>query len=176
MNLALYLTLAGVPFGDCQPSRGDIRVPRVNSRPSPADAASGGATRRGTAAPPCCRDMLDILFYLFVLILVGLAVVAGALLVRSYLTGTSPTAVLFGPRPERRLEVTEHSNVDGRRRLILVRRDDVEHLIMTGGPVDVVIETGIKPVRGRITELVEAPQTAVFTRQPRGLGQAAADS
>ncbi len=26
---------------------------------------------------------------------------------------------------------------------MLVRRDNVEHLIMTGGPVDVVIETGI---------------------------------
>ncbi len=26
---------------------------------------------------------------------------------------------------------------------MLIRRDNVEHLIMTGGPVDVVIETGI---------------------------------
>ena len=26
---------------------------------------------------------------------------------------------------------------------VLIRRDDVEHLLMTGGPVDVVIETGI---------------------------------
>ena len=35
----------------------------------------------------------------------------------------------------------------GRRpcRLVLIRRDGVEHLIMTGGPVDVVIETGIQP-------------------------------
>jgi len=32
---------------------------------------------------------------------------------------------------------------DGRRRLLLIRRDDVEHLVMTGGPIDVVIETGI---------------------------------
>ena len=28
--------------------------------------------------------------------------------------------------------------------LTLLRRDDVEHLVMIGGPVDVVVETGIK--------------------------------
>jgi hypothetical protein len=43
----------------------------------------------------------------------------------------------------RRTGVVEATSVDGRRRLLLVRRDNVEHLIMTGGPVDVVIETGI---------------------------------
>jgi hypothetical protein len=46
----------------------------------------------------------------------------------------------------RRTGVVEATSVDGRRRLVLIRRDNVEHLIMTGGPVDVVIETGI-PVR-----------------------------
>jgi hypothetical protein len=50
---------------------------------------------------------------------------------------------LFGPPKERRLEVVDHANLDGRRRLVLIRRDNVEHLIMTGGPVDVVIETNI---------------------------------
>ena len=33
--------------------------------------------------------------------------------------------------------------VDGRRRLILIRRDNVEHLLMIGGPSDVVIEPNI---------------------------------
>jgi hypothetical protein len=51
---------------------------------------------------------------------------------------------LFQSKP-RRLSVVEASSVDGRRRLVLIRRDNVEHLIMTGGPVDVVIETGIPP-------------------------------
>jgi len=40
--------------------------------------------------------------------------------------------------------VIEQASVDARRRLVLIRRDGVEHLIMTGGPVDVVIETGIQ--------------------------------
>lgn len=43
----------------------------------------------------------------------------------------------------KRTGVVEATSVDGRRRLLLIRRDDVEHLVMTGGPVDLVIETGI---------------------------------
>ncbi len=42
-----------------------------------------------------------------------------------------------------RLAVTDAVSVDSHRRLILVRRDDVEHLIMIGGPTDIVVETGI---------------------------------
>src|ERR1700709_1105126 len=33
--------------------------------------------------------------------------------------------------------------VDGRRRLVLVRRDNVEHLLMIGGPTDIVVEQNI---------------------------------
>ena len=47
----------------------------------------------------------------------------------------------------KRVGLVESTSLDGRRRLVLVRRDNVEHLIMTGGPVDVVIETGI-PMMG----------------------------
>ena len=46
----------------------------------------------------------------------------------------------------KRVGLVESTSLDGRRRLVLVRRDNVEHLIMTGGPVDVVIETGIPMV------------------------------
>ena len=62
----------------------------------------------------------------------------------------TPASVLpgcFRPRPEPRLGVMEQASVDGKRKLVLIRRDDVEHLIMTGGPVDVVIETGIAAPR-----------------------------
>lgn len=44
---------------------------------------------------------------------------------------------------ERRLGLVQAAAIGNGRRLILIRRDNVEHLIMTGGPVDVVIETGI---------------------------------
>ncbi len=42
-----------------------------------------------------------------------------------------------------RLSVTDAAVVDDKRRLVLVRRDNVEHLIMIGGPTDVLIEQRI---------------------------------
>jgi len=42
-----------------------------------------------------------------------------------------------------RLAVIDYASVDNRRRLILVRRDNVEHLLMIGGPSDIVVETNI---------------------------------
>ncbi len=49
------------------------------------------------------------------------------------------------PGARRRLAVVETMALDGRRRLVLVRRDDAEHLLLVGGPADLVIETGIRP-------------------------------
>jgi flagellar protein FliO/FliZ len=42
-----------------------------------------------------------------------------------------------------RLAVIDAATVDGRRRLVLIRRDNVEHLLMIGGPTDVVVEANI---------------------------------
>jgi flagellar biogenesis protein FliO len=51
----------------------------------------------------------------------------------------------------RRLSVVDSLAIDPKRQLLIVRRDDVEHLILTGGAQDLVIETGIpapvQPVR-----------------------------
>jgi flagellar protein FliO/FliZ len=43
----------------------------------------------------------------------------------------------------RRVQIVEQVQVDAKRQLLVIRRDNVEHLVMTGGPQDVVIETGI---------------------------------
>ncbi len=121
--------------------------------------------------------MWELLSWLFFFVFIAALIVVGGLLLRGYLTTGSVTGTItntfFGPRPLKRLEVTDHASVDGRRRLILVRRDNVEHLIMIGGPVDVVVETGIDVGRAGSAkppgEVVEAP---VFSRAPRTLGQA----
>jgi flagellar protein FliO/FliZ len=42
-----------------------------------------------------------------------------------------------------RLAVIDAASIDGRRRLVLIRRDNVEHLVLIGGPADVVIEQNI---------------------------------
>ena len=62
---------------------------------------------------------------------------------RTFVTGRPSAHGFLRPR-DRRLGVVETATVDQRRKLVLVRRDDVEHLIIIGGPVDMVVETGIK--------------------------------
>src|SRR5262245_5395765 len=124
--------------------------------------------------------MWDVVFYLSVVACLAVLVITGGFLARAYMTGVAPidaVSKLFGPKPERRLDIVEQANVDGRRRLMLIRRDDVEHLIMTGGPVDVVIETGIAPqtsIRSRLaSEAVEPPvfSTGSRSRTARGPDQ-----
>ncbi|WP_024585721.1 flagellar biosynthetic protein FliO [Aliihoeflea sp. 2WW] len=59
-----------------------------------------------------------------------------------------------------RLAVMDAAEVDTQRRLVLVRRDEVEHLIMIGGPTDIVIEQNITgPGRS-------VPQTATVSPAP----------
>jgi hypothetical protein len=130
---------------------------------------------QASAAPRPGKDVseasvADLLFYFFILVVIAALALAAVFVVRSVLDGSSPTAVLFGPRPEKRLAVIDQASIDGRRRLLLIRRDDVEHLIMTGGPVDVVIETGIGAPKPAEPALAPA---AVYTRPPRTFGQSA---
>src|SRR5476651_1817622 len=42
-----------------------------------------------------------------------------------------------------RLGLVDAFSLDGQRQLVLVRRDNIEHLVMIGGPNDVVIESQI---------------------------------
>ncbi|MGH6855830.1 MAG: hypothetical protein ACREDX_00405 [Aestuariivirga sp.] len=46
-------------------------------------------------------------------------------------------------RRGQRLGISEYQELDQSRRLVLVRRDNVEHLILIGGPTDVVVESAI---------------------------------
>ena len=123
---------------------------------------------------------MEILSWLLFIVIVAALVLVGAVLVRGYLTTGSPAGALkdalagnfFGPKPPRRLEVVDQANVDGRRKLVLVRRDNVEHLIMTGGPVDVLIEPGIPIVEREADTLSEGEAgRALFGRSPPSLGE-----
>lgn len=85
--------------------------------------------------------MLDGVFYLLVFVLiVGLAGLA--LWITRQSTGLDP-AKLLPKKQKKRLMLVETRHLDSKRKLMLVRRDNVEHLVMTGGPIDMVLETGI---------------------------------
>jgi len=82
---------------------------------------------------------LAVRFFLAFLIVLGL-IGAAAWAVRRFGSARFAGAVR-GRQP--RLAVIEYATVDARRRLLLVRRDNVEHLMMIGGPTDVVVEANI---------------------------------
>ncbi len=82
---------------------------------------------------------LAVRFFLAFLIVLGLIGVA-AWAVRRFGSARLGGAVR-GRQP--RLAVIEYATVDARRRLLLVRRDNIEHLVMIGGPTDVVVEANI---------------------------------
>jgi flagellar biogenesis protein FliO len=78
-----------------------------------------------------------IFAFVVVLGLIGLA----AWLVRRFASNRLGANTNRGRMP--RLAVIDAAAVDGRRRLVLVRRDNVEHLLMIGGPTDIVVESNI---------------------------------
>nr|WP_230980269.1 flagellar biosynthetic protein FliO [Oryzicola mucosus] len=71
---------------------------------------------------------------------------------------TAGTFVTGGRNRKTRLAVMDATAVDTHRRLVLIRRDDVEHLILIGGPNDVVVETDIRVAASKRPDLaVSAP-------------------
>ena len=99
---------------------------------------------------------------LIVLVLIG----AAAWLVRKFSSGNAGAGANRARMP--RLAVIDATAVDNRRRLVLVRRDNVEHLIMIGGPTDVVVEPNIvrgTPQRDQVQQRGPA-ETELPGRQP----------
>ncbi|MEA2995796.1 MAG: flagellar protein FliO/FliZ [Alphaproteobacteria bacterium] len=89
----------------------------------------------GTEMPLALRFFIA---FVIVLALIG----AAAYLVRRFgATALNAAVAARGRQP--RLAVIDAATIDGRRRLVLIRHDNVEHLVMIGGPTDVVIEPNI---------------------------------
>jgi flagellar protein FliO/FliZ len=78
-------------------------------------------------------------FFAFVAVLALIGVAAW--LVRRFAGNRLGANTNRGRMP--RLAVIDAAAVDGRRRLVLVRRDNIEHLLMIGGPTDIVVESNI---------------------------------
>ena len=68
-----------------------------------------------------------------------------------------------------RLAVIDAAAVDGRRRLVLVRRDNIEHLLMIGGPSDIVVEPNIvraQPARDQVATRAAVPAPEPSWQEP----------
>ena len=63
---------------------------------------------------------------------------------------------------KKRLRVVEAAPIDHKRRMVLIRRDDKEHLIILGPEGETVVETGIQAV-------VDDETVVKFARDPRNV-------
>lgn len=76
--------------------------------------------------------------FLLVLGLIGIT----AIILKRFGSGRMPSSG-GGRNRQPRLAVLDSAVVDAKRRLVLIRRDNSEHLLLIGGPSDVVVETNI---------------------------------
>ena len=103
-----------------------------------------------------------VMALLFVLALIGLL----ALVLRRYGLGLPQTPF---KRPEdKRLGLVEIMPIDAKRRLLLIRRDDVEHLIVLGATEVTVIEKNITPPPAPPADFPTALKKASLFSWPNG--------
>jgi flagellar protein FliO/FliZ len=83
-------------------------------------------------------ELLDVLRYLGALLLVLALIGAAALAARKF--GVPGVTRAF---PDKRLHIVETLMVGPRQRIFIVRRDDIEHLVLSGPDGASVIEANI---------------------------------
>lgn len=69
-------------------------------------------------------------------------------------------------RPGQRIGVVDSMPVDGTRRLVLVRRDDTEHLLLVGTHGDLVIESNIPMAKNGNADMATGGPAAGMGRRP----------
>ena len=87
-------------------------------------------------------------YFRFLLALVFVLGLIGLLATLARRAGLGFPAAAIKPGNKRRLSVVEVTAIDGRRRMVLVRRDDVEHLLLISPTSETVIERGITTANG----------------------------
>jgi len=95
--------------------------------------------------------------FIFAFVAVLALIVVAAWLVRRFASNRLGTNTSRGRMP--RLAVIDAAAVDGRRRLVLVRRDNIEHLLMIGGPTDIVVESNIVRATASRDQLPQRPSS-----------------
>ena len=80
-------------------------------------------------------------FYVFLALVFVLALI-GILALAARRFGFAPQAI-GGAGRQRRLSVVEVMPLDAKRRLVLVKRDAVEHLVLLGAASELVVEAAI---------------------------------
>jgi flagellar protein FliO/FliZ len=103
---------------------------------------------------------MDMWEYLrFALALVFVLALVGLMAAMARRAGFGFPAKAVKPGGRRRLSVIEVTPLDGRRRLVLVRRDNVEHLLLIGPTSELVVERDISNASDFADQLQQIPPT-----------------
>lgn len=81
----------------------------------------------------------------FVVALVFVLGLIGVLAIVAKRAGLSPRATRPTQGAKKRLSIVEVMAIDAKRRLVLIRRDDREHLVLLGVDRDLVVESNVAP-------------------------------
>ena len=125
----------------------------------------GGESIGGGGLMGHFMELKDAALYVGGAFIIVLLIFIAALVARSLSGG------IRGRRGQR-LSVSEFYDIDKARRLILVRRDGLEHLVLIGPNQDVVIERGISPIGANFSLGDDAP----LLRRPQRMPAAATES
>ncbi len=113
-------------------------------------------------------NLTDYLKYALALVFVVSLIGIVALIARRAGFGLSTN--VHGKR-QRRLGIVESLNIDGKRKLVLIKRDNIEHLILLGTDSDLLIERAAAPQQNAFTQalsdVAQASRTSGDPTPPR---------
>ena len=93
-------------------------------------------------------ESYDYLKFFIALIFVISLMGGLSLILKRFVPGNTP----FKPSDKRRLKIIEALTLDQKRRAMIIRRDDKEHLIILGHNSETIVETNIDAKQENITE------------------------
>ncbi|MDB5591987.1 MAG: hypothetical protein JWR86_2512, partial [Enterovirga sp.] len=113
---------------------------------------------------PGIENLSPAVKYVIAFAIIFAMLVLLALILRRLTGGRLSLSNDRGRARQPRLGIVDVYDLDRQRQLILLRRDNVEHLLLVGGPNDVVVETNIVRVPGArlpagLQDAAERPET-----------------
>lgn len=109
-------------------------------------------------------DITDYLRFVFALAFVVALIGILAFMARRYGMGYRNVV----RNAKRRLSISEIMPIDNKRRLVLIKRDDKEHLVMIGGTTDLVVEQNISTEGLSFSEQLELNEIEQLKTEEQG--------
>lgn len=114
-------------------------------------------------------EYADYMRFFFALMFVVGLIGGVALLAKRF--GLAPGAATGGRASKKRLEIVESLNLDTKRRMVIIRRDDREHLVLLGVDSETIVETSFDrpaqlPVEVALAETLPTQTTPTTSSKP----------